>query len=93
MDSIDLAHKKEQLAAVTDLLESEGWMLLAAELERKRQEGIAAACNMKLTLSERDAACGTKAVAEYVLEFLPHLKRSLESTIKKTASSRKGRRE
>lgn len=83
-----LAGKKEQLQDVTELLEHDGYQILAAEFERKKQEGIAAACNVKLSQSERDAGAGVKVAMEQLLDFLPQKKRSLESTVK-TATSRK----
>lgn len=85
---MDIAKKKDELASVAEVLECDGYAILVAEFKRKAQEGIEAACNVKLGQAERDAGAGTKATAEYFLEFLPAKRKSLESTLKK-ATSRK----
>lgn len=93
MNALTLAGKKEQLREVTTLLESDGYRILVAELERKKQEGIELACDVKLTQAERDAGAGVKRTAEELLAFMPLKQRSLESTIKKLSSSSKGNRQ
>lgn len=84
---MDIAKKKEELADVTEVLECDGYAMLVAEFERKRQEGIESACNVKLSQAERDAGAGTKTACEQLLEFLPLKRKSLEQTIR--GSSRK----